>query len=318
MLSSLLRTIEQAFGPSLSSASDIAFVVGLLMLAYVMLAPALRVVVDIQAFRIGMEREWIMHCESCRRMTVVTGSRCEHCGHNLGIPWTVRVQHFFSLGSEPRWLQATRWIYTLIGVAAFALITVTVLGASGAWSPQNNVEKLFVGLSFLTWAGLGWLIGRVFGIGTGGPLSRVRDAIFSLALVALLLATTTLASAARPVEETIVAQVRVDGQVAQLGTKAIALVGYQLGFEYLLVEHAFAGFRRVTPLAIVGAQRIELPLTERQSDVVEFLWKHANTLTARGLAVRKRTDQFVIVESGIYEIVLRGDEISIRQYALPS
>lgn len=318
MLSSLLRTIEQAFGPMLSSAGDIAFVVGLVMVAYVILAPSIRIIVEIQAANIGIEREWIMHCLSCRRLTVVTGSQCDHCGHDLGIPWTVRLRQFFSSGGEPRWLQLTRWVYTALGIVAFGLITLVVLSVSGAWSPQNHIEKLFVGLSLLTWGGLGWLLGRVFGIGTGGPVSRVRDAIFSLALVALLLTTTTLASAARPVEETVVVQVRVDGQVAQVGTQAIALVGYQLGLEYLHVEHSFAGFRHVTPLAIVGARRIELPLGARQSDVVDFLWKHAATLTERGLAVRKRTDQFLVVDSGIYEIVLRGDQISIRHYASPS
>ena len=195
------------------------FLVGLLMLAYVIIAPTVRVVVEMQAARLGMAREWIMHCHTCRRMTAVTGSRCEHCGNNLGIPWTVRIQHFFSRGSEPRWLQLTRWTYTLLGIIVFTLISLAALSLSGAWSPQTSLEKLFVGVSLLTWAGLGWLLGRVFGIGTGGPISRVRDAVFCLALVALLLTTTTLASAARPVQETVVAQVRVDGQVAQVGSK---------------------------------------------------------------------------------------------------
>jgi hypothetical protein len=315
MLASLLATIEQGLGPSLSSAGDIAFLIGLLMLAYVILAPVIGIVVEMQAARIRMQREWTMHCVSCRRITVVDGTQCSQCGQKLGIPWAVRLQHYFGHGGEPHWLRTTRWIYTLVGIGGFALITVTALGVTGAWSPQTNIEKLFVGLSLLTWAGLGWLLGRVLGIGTGGPIARVRDAVFSLALFALLLITTALATAARPVEETIIAQVRVEGQVAHLGTKATALAGYQLGFEYLYVEHAFAGFRHVTPLAIVGTQRIELPLTEPERDVAAFLWKHANGLGARGLAVRKRTDQFAVAESGTYEIVLRGHEISIRQYA---
>ncbi|MGD2139535.1 MAG: hypothetical protein PVH25_03990 [Burkholderiales bacterium] len=198
------------------------------------------------------------------------------------------------------------------------MITVVALTYSGAWRPQSHLEELFVGLSLLTWAGLGWLLGGVFGIGTGGPIARVRDAIFSLALVGLLVTTTTLASAARPVEEKVIAQVRVEGQVAQLGSKATALVGYQLGVEYLYVEHAFAGFRYVRPMAIVGVRRIELPIDEGQRDVADFLWKHAHELTKRGLSVRKRTDQFVVGDSGLYEIVLRGNEISIRHYATPS
>jgi hypothetical protein len=315
MLASLLATIEQGLGPSLATAGNIAFLIGLIMLAYVVLAPLIGIVVEWQADRIGMEREWIMHCDTCRKTTVVAGSVCEHCGQQLGIPWTVRLQHYFGHGSEPHWLRVARWFYMLVGIAGFALVTLAALGFTSAWSPQTNVEKLFVGLSMLTWGGLGWLLGRVVGIGTGGPVSRVRDAVFSMALIALLMITTALATAARPVEETIVARVTVDGQVAQLGTKATALAGYPLGFEYLYVEHAFAGFRHVTPLAIVGTQRIELPQGARQDHVSAFLWKHANGLGARGLAVRKRTDQFAVNQPGIYEIVLRGHEISIRQYA---
>ena len=137
-------------------------------------------------------------------------------------------------------------------------------------------------------------------------------------MFSLLLATTALASAARPAEETLVARVTVDGQTAQFGTKATALAGYQLGIEYLYVEHAFAGFRHVTPLAIIGTQRIDLPLDARRDTVSSFLWKHATTLGPRGLAVRKRTDQFSVTRSGIYEIVLQGHEIRIREFSSAS
>ena len=317
MLATLLRAIEQGLGPSLSSVGDIAFWAGMLMLAYVVLAPLMRVVVQTRAARSGIEREWIMSCKHCRKISVVAGSECEHCGRELDIPWIVRIHIFFANEGEASWLRNTRWVYTFIGLSVFVAITVTALSTTGTWSPQSNIEKLFVGLSLIAWAGLGWLLGRVLGIGTGGPISRVRDAIFSLALATVLIATTTLALAARPVPEIVVASVRVDGQVAQLGTKAIALIGYQLGFEYLQVEHNFAGFRQITPLAIVGARRIELPLSKFESKLVDMLWKHANGLTERGISVRKRTEQFVTNESGIYEIVLRGDEVSIRRFKTP-
>jgi len=317
MLATLLQAIEQGLGPSLSSVGDIAFWAGVLMLVYVVLAPLLRVVVQTRAAHFGIEREWIMSCLHCRKISVVEGSECEHCGRDLDIPWIVRLYIYFGNEGEANWLRTTRWAYTFIGLSVFVVITVTALVSTGTWSPQSNIEKLFVGLSMITWAGLGWLLGRVLGIGTGGPISRVRDAIFSLALATVLIATTTLALAARPVPETVVASVRIDGQVAQLGTKAIALVGYQLGFEYLQVEHDFAGYRRITPLAIVGARRIDLPLSDFESALVKTLWKHANGLTARGISVRKRTEQFVTNESGTYEIVLRGGQVSIRRYRTP-
>jgi hypothetical protein len=317
MLATLLRAIEQGLGPSLATVGDIAFWIGMLMLAYVVLAPLIRVVVQARAARSGVEREWIMSCRHCRKVSIVAGSECEHCGRELDIPWIVRLYIFFSNEGEANWLRTTRWVYTVIGLTAFVVISAAALSATGSWSPQSNIEKLFVGLSLIAWAGLGWLLGRVLGIGTGGPVSRVRDTIFSLAVATVLLATTTLASAARPVPETIIASVKVDGQVAQLGSKAIALIGYQLGFEYLQVEHKFVGFRRIIPLAIVGARRIELPLGKVDSALAGTLWEHANGLTARGISVRKRTEQFVTDESGIYQILLRGDEVEIRRYQTP-
>lgn len=318
MLSSLLLAIEQAFGPSISSTSHVVYIAGLAVLAYVIVAPLVRVVVDYQSAAIGMERRWIMHCLSCRRVTVVSGAKCEHCGADLGVPWTVRLRQLFSPGGDSGRLRALRWIYTVSGVIAFAVVTAIGFGSFDAWDPQTNIEKLFVGLSILTWAGLGWLLGRVVGIGTGGPITRLRDAVFSLALSAVLVLVVTLASAARPVQETVVAQVRVDGQVAQMGDKAIALVGYQLGFEYLLIEHEFAGFRSITPLAIIGARRLDLPIHERRAKVIELLWANADALGARGLSVRKRTDQFMVSRSGMYEIVIRGGDIVLRPYASPS
>jgi hypothetical protein len=317
MLATLLQAIEQALGPSLSSIGDIAFWVGILMLAYVVLAPLLRVVVQSKAARSGIEREWIMSCAHCRKITVVAGPECEHCGREFELPWIVRLHIFFGNEGEAHWLRTTRWIYTFAGLSAFVTITVAALISTGAWSPQNNLEELFVGLSLIAWAGLGWLLGRVVGIGTGGPISRIRDAIFSLALATVLIGTATLASAARPVPETVVASIRIDGQVAQMGSKAIALVGYQIGFEYLQVEYDFAGFRRITPLAIVGARRIDLPMGNFESALVDALWEHSNGLNTRGLSVRKHTEQFVANESGTYEIVLRGDKISIRRYRTP-
>ena len=317
MLETLLHAIEQGLGPSLATVGNLAFWTGMLLLAYVILAPLLRVVIQRKAARVGISREWIMSCSHCRKVTVVDGTECEHCGRELDLPWAVRLHMFFGNEGEANWLRTTRWIYTVAGLSVFVAITVAVLTSTGAWSPQSNIEKLFVGLSLIAWAGLARLLGRLLGIGTGGPISRIRDAVFSCALATVLLATSTLAIAARPVPEIVVASIRVDGQVAQLGNKAIALIGYQLGFEYLQIEHGFVGFQRITPLAIVGARRLELPLGDFESAFVDTTWKHANGLSERGFIVRKRMEQFLTNESGIYEIVLRGDTVSIRHFRAP-
>lgn len=317
MLASLLKTIEASFGAALSPAGDIVFWLGVAISLYVIVAPIVRVAVERQAALLGMEREWIMQCLACRRVTVVAGSVCEHCGKPLGIPWTVRLRNAFGDGGEAQWLRTSRWILTIAGVGSFAIVTLTALIASGAWNPQSHIEKLFVGLSLIAWAGFGWLFGRVLGIGTGGPIARVRDAIFALAAVAVLTATTTVAVAARPIPETMLARVTVQGQVAQFEGQSIPLIGYQVGFEYLQVEHELAGFRRILPLAIVGASRIDLEHGKITQALVDHFWNHAQGYSRHGLLVRKRVEQFPAFEPGIYEVVLRGGEVQVRSFQNP-
>lgn len=317
MLASLLKTIEASFGAALSPAGDIAFWLGVAMTLYVVIAPIVRIAIERQAALLGMEREWIMQCLACRRITVVSDPVCEHCGKPLGIPWTVRLRNAFGNEGEAGWLRTSRWVLTVSGVVVFIAATLLVLIASGAWSPQSQVERLFVGFSLIAWAGFGWLFGRVLGIGTGGPISRVRDAIFALAAIAVLSATTTVATAARPLPETVLARVTVQGQVAQFSGRSIPLIGYQVGFEYLQIEHELAGFRRIVPLAIVGANRIDLEHDRLTQILVDHFWNHAQAYSKRGLLIRKRIEQFPAFEPGIYEVVLRGGEVQVRSYQNP-
>jgi hypothetical protein len=202
-------------------------------------------------------------------------------------------------------------------VAAFAAITVAALVASGAWNTQSHLERLFVGLSLIAWAGLGWLLGRIFGIGTGGPIARLRDAVFALAVVADSTATTAVAVAARPVPETLIARVNVQGQVAQFAGRSMPLVGYQVGFEYLQIEHALAGARTIIPLAIVGTRRIEFEQGAVSATLTRHFWNHAESYARHGLLVRKRVEQFPAFEPGIYEVVQRAGEIRVRSYRNP-
>ena len=182
----------------------------------------------------------------------------------------------------------------------------------------SSIERLFTGASLIAWAGLGWLLGRIFGIGTGGPISRIRDAVFALAAVAVLSVTTAVAAAARPVPETTVARVNVQGQVAQYNGRSTPLIGYQLGFEYLQIENEVAGFRRIIPLAVVGAKRIDLEHGKITQTLIDHLWSNAEAYSRHGLLVRKRVEQFPASESGIYDVVRHGGEIQVRSYANPA
>lgn len=317
MLSLLLQTIDSSLGPSLGLAASVSFWLGILMVAYLVAAPLARMVLDISAARVGLARHWVMQCPTCKRTAVVAGAECEHCGRPLGIPLHVRLHNFFSPEIEPAWWRYTRWAWTSLGVVAFSLITVTALVQSGAWNPQTSVERLLVGLALIAWAGLAWLVARVVGLNTGGPVSRLRDAVFALVAAAVLSALITLAAAARPVAETILARVTVQGQVAQVNGQSIPLVGYLFGFEYLQLDHELLGYRKVIPLAVVGSSSVPLTQDDWTRRLADHLWEHANGYTARGLAVRKRAEQVLVNEPGIYDVVLQGREIRINRYAMP-
>jgi hypothetical protein len=317
MLALLVQTIENTFGPSLGFAASVSFWTGFLLVAYLIAVPVARIVLDIDAARIGLARHWVMQCPTCKRTAVVSGAQCEHCGKPLGIPWHVRLHNFFSPEIEPDWLRYLRWGWASLGIIAFALVTAAVLIRTGAWSPQTNVEKLLVGLALMAWAGLAWLVGRVVGLHTGGPISRLRDAVFALATAAVLSALVAAAAAARPVPETLLARVTVQGQVAQVDGRAIPLVGYVLGFEYLQLDHELLGYQKVIPLAVIGSSSLPLVKQDWTRKLVDHFWEHANGYTARGLAVRKRTEQVLANEPGIYDVVLQGREIRIVRYAMP-
>jgi len=317
MLALLLQTIENTLGPSLGVAATAAFWAGILIVAYLVAAPIARIALDFSAARVGLARHWVMQCPTCKRTAVVSGAQCEHCGKPLGIPWHVRLHNFFTPEIEPDWWRYLRWFWAGTGVAVFTIITLAVMIRSGAWNPQTNVEKFLVGLALMAWAGLAWLVSRVAGLNTGGPVSRLRDAVFALATAAALSALVTLAAAARPVPETILARVTVQGQVAQVEGQSIPLVGYLFGFEYLQLDHELLGYQKVIPLAVIGSSSVPLVRSRWTRKIVDHFWEHANGYTTRGLSVRRRTEQVLVNEPGIYDVVLQGREITIVRYAMP-
>jgi len=318
VLATILQVIEKSFGPHLVLTAGILFWLGIVLAAYVALAPLARAAIELKAARLGMERDWIMQCHTCRRMTVASTGICEQCGKSLDIPFVVRLRNFFGSEGESHWVRMLRWGFDVAGASIFAGVTMFALVRSGGWHPETTVERLFVGFSLITWTGVAWLLGRVFGIGTGGPLSRLRDAILALAGIAVLSAAVTLAGASRPVTEKVLVHIVINGAQARIGDQTVPLVDSQLGFEYLQVDHELAGFKTVVPLAVVGARRIDLPMGEIEQALVDHLWAHAQGYTARGLVVRKRIEQWRVVDPVPFNIVLRGGEISTRRSEPPA
>ncbi|MGH8679357.1 MAG: hypothetical protein ACREUQ_13535 [Burkholderiales bacterium] len=317
MLDMILQTIDKTLGSSLATAADIVFWSGLVLMSYLVLAALTRLLMELRAARIGLEKRWVMNCPTCERMTIVSSSVCEHCGRPLGMPLTLRVQHIFMFLSEPHWLRNVRWALTFAALVLFVAVSAVFAVRTSALAGQSNLERMFLGFAMIAWTGLAWLIARMLNPSQGGVLSRLRDAVFALVVFAILSVLLGVVGAARPVPETVVATVQIDGQVAQLQGQAIALAGSQMGFEYLQIDHPLVGFHRIIPIAIFGAQRVELPMGRFEAAVSEHLWEHSNDYTARGLSVRRRTEQLLVDEPGTYEVVLRGNEVKVRKFVAP-
>lgn len=311
MLALLLQTVENALGPSLGLAAVIVFWSGIAVAAYMVAAPMARIAIDIGTARAGFSLQWITQCPACKHDTEIVDARCTHCRVRLSIPWHMHLRRFFGPRVGFRWWHGVSWAWSIVGIAAFTIMTVGALTMSGAWNPQTNVEMLLVGLALIAWAGLAGLVAGVLNLGAVGPFARLRDAIYALASAAVLSALMVLASAARPVPETLLARIIVQGQVAQVSGRTIAPAGGQLGFEYLQINHALLGYQKVFPLAIVGMSSIPLAQDRWTGWMVDHLWQYARGYTARGLAVRKRSEQILINEQGTYDVILHGQEIKI-------
>jgi hypothetical protein len=313
MLSSLFQAIEQALGPSLDTVASLVYWAGILLLAHRIFAPLLRLCMEMISARLKLEESMVMECPHCHRETVVRDAQCAVCGESLELPLAVRAWHFIRLRRQPRWWRWTRWTWDSLGLAAFVTMSVSGVMALSAWAPAGPLQKLFIGVALMCWIAFGSLVARALHLGDGGPVARLRDMVFAFAIAGVLAVCLLLAAESTPVVETVMWRIPVDeGGIARIDAQALPLAQGMIGFEYLQLDHDLLGYHRVIPLAFLGNERLELGHGKVEKWFLDNLRKHMQGYTERGLSVRSRVEQFIVVPNHNYEIVERKRQVFFR------
>jgi hypothetical protein len=315
MLRLLFQGIEQSLGQSLWLVSWLFYSGGLALLMVVVLFPVWRIRMQYLTERTGMEQRWVMTCGNCGRQTLVSGRKCGTCGNDLGIPWMVRLWTASTRKIEGTFIRRLKWGVQLLGSSAFLLFSAWIASATGSLAPQGALHRLFLGLAFVALAVFGWLAGRALGIRRHGVLARGGDAVMAMAAIGAMAVALFLADSARPQREISLARFDTVANTARVGERVLVLPEGEIGVEYLQLDQETLGYHRIVPLALSGREGIPFQRNALKQWVISHLRKHAAGYTARGLAVRLRTDRLRITPGQSYEVVEREGQVLMRSAA---
>ncbi|HEY5929427.1 MAG TPA: hypothetical protein VIU02_03875 [Burkholderiales bacterium] len=319
MLRSLFQAIEQSLGPSLATVSTVVYWAAILLLIHRIVSPIVRLRMEMVAVKLKVAESIMMECPYCRRETIVHDSQCSFCRKSIGLPLSLRAWHFLKLRRHPKWFSWTCWGWDIAGLAVFIAITLAGMIALKPWALSGPLQQLFIGIAILCWVGLGWSVARILDISTNGPIARLRDLVFSFAITGVMAVSLFLAVESRPMEEEVMWRIPVgEGGIARIEEQALPLPQGMIGFEYLQVDHELLGYHRVIPLAFLGNERLEVKHDGVEKWFLDNLWKHMHGYTERGLSVRSRVEQFLVVPNQNYEIVERDKQVYFRPAAAPA
>jgi hypothetical protein len=203
-------------------------------------------------------------------------------------------------------------------VGSLAFVVVTLLGALSlnALSPAGALERLFLGVAAIAWAGAGFLLGRAFSFSRLGPFSRARELAFGSGALALTFLAALLAQAARPVQSREVAELKVEADAVVVDGARLAVANGEVGLQYQVVESPALGLVFAVPLALVGAEGSPpLPLEHGTLEgwLLESSWKRAEALNGRGFSVKRRTETFKITAGSSYLLQLGEREPTLEK-----
>jgi hypothetical protein len=302
MLRLLFQSLESLFGAALGDVARVVYLAGALVLLLAALRPFWGLWADWRTDRAGLAERWVGACRSCGITGPLWQGACSACGADLGLPWVVRWRTRGAAWlASPTWQRAAQG-YRLAGALLFAGAAGFALWGVVSPAGDGALHRLFAGLGFLALAVAGFAFGRALGPARRGLVGRAGYVLHGMAAVGLLAVLLFLAAAARPVAETRLVAVaprpNVEGEV---------------GLEYLQVDHELLGFRRIVPLACLGAERTPLGLAAPTRWAVAHLRAHADDWERRGLTVRLRRDMRRVTPGERYEIVESGGQIFIRR-----
>ena len=316
MMQRFFQSVEQWFGASLATTATVVYWLAMALLAHRILSPILRLRMEMLAAGLRMEQGLILECPACHRETVVHDKQCAFCRKSIELPWSLKFWHFFQLRRRPKWLHWLRWGVEGLALLLFLALTIAGFIALGAWRPEGSLHQLFVGAAILCWVAIGWFAGRALHLGLGGPLGRLRDAVFAFAATGVLSLCLFLADESRIVPEAVLWRLPVgEGGMVRVADKSLSLPQGLVGFEYLQIDHELLGYHRVVPMAFLGANRLELDRGRVEKWLLDTLRARAQGYSERGLSVRSRVEQFMVAPNQEYEIVERNRQVFFRPKA---
>ncbi len=313
MLQLLFQSIEQTLGPYLSGIARGVYLTGLGMLGISLVLPFYRRWMEVVARRLGLEQHWVMTCHACGKQTLVTSRRCGFCEEYLNIPGSVRAWSRATQRRPTGKGQRLRWVAHFIGSILFLFATMWVMGSAEVLRPSGEVHRLFLGLSLLALAAVGWFGGRAFAFNSSGMLARLRDTVGTLASVGGAILFVFLASQAKPASEILLAHFSTDMRSAIVGNRSVPLARGEIAFEYLQLDHDLVGFHHVIPLAFLGHERVPVSRCPLKAPLIHHLQDHQDAYAAQGLTVRIRTDRVRVSPGHSYEVVQRRGQVLIRR-----
>lgn len=313
MLRLLFQSLEQSLGPSLSQAAFVIYWIGVILLACAVLVPAYRVLMDYAAAQRGLKQHWVMTCRSCGKLTLVTDLLCGHCDGELDIPWTLKRWASLPTRRRGTWARRLKWAGHLLGSVGFLLLSLWIIMAIGAFAPQGELHRLFVGFALMAWASVGWFGGRMLRLGPRGMLTRIGDALMALAAIGAMAIALFFADAARPTSERTLARFTTFEGVARIGEQLIPLAQGEIGFDYLQLDHELLGYHRIISVGFASRERVPLPRNAIAQGIVDHLRQHAGGYTRRGLTVRLRTERILISPGQSYDVIQREGQVLIRR-----
>lgn len=303
MLRLLFQSLESLFGAGLDDVARVVYLAGALVLVLAALRPLWGLWADWRTERAGLEERWVGVCPACGLSGPLWRGTCSACGADRRLPWVVRWRTRGSarLASSLAWRRAAR-AYRLAGALLFAGVAGSALWTIVSPPGGGALHRLFAGLGFLALAAAGVAFGRALGPARRGIVARAGHMLHGMAAVGLLAVLLFLASAARPPAE---------ARLVALAPRPNA--EGEVGIEYLQLDHELLGFRRIVPLAYLGAERTPVELATPVRWAVAHFRAHADDWERRGLTVRLRRDMRRVTPGERYEIVESGGQILIRR-----
>ncbi len=317
MVRALFEALESSLGPTVDGPGRWLWLVGAALVALVLAGPLVRAALDGRLARSGLTLGWTRQCARCGARSLLGTGSCEKCGASLPLPLGVGLLARLSAPGTPTRSALLRWLPALVGALAFGVGTALLATSSQLLSPTGKLERALAGAALLTWAGLGMLVGRVLSLRGLRLFDRAKALLFAAAAAVALVASLSLAQAARPADAAAVVTVEAQEGAVLVEGQRLATANDEVAVEYQLLEVPAAGLTQLTPLAVVAQSRVRLPLGRAEDWLVETLWSRAPALQARGVSIRRRTEQFRVAPGTRYQVRATERELRLDAMSAP-